>query len=80
MNSPVFIPARNDTASWKLLLNKCPKWMICMQFTKLVSHATPEEASHLFSHPACMEACKKVAALPTPTPKQIKVQKTATTE
>lgn len=61
MNTPVLIPARNDVESWKMLLNKCPPWLLCMQFTKSVTRgSTRPEGLRVFTHPACVKACKQV--------------------
>lgn len=60
MNNPVLIPARSDIQSWKTILDRCPKWLLCMEFTKAVSKSEKNDTMQVFFHPACVNACQKV--------------------
>ena len=61
MNTPVLIPAAKDVQSWKLLLNRCPKWLLSMQFTKEVTRGKEREGGlAVFAHPSCVKACEEV--------------------
>ena len=74
MNTPVLIPARNDVQSWKTLLDRCPKWLLCMEFTKAVSRSEKNDTMQAFFHPSCVSACQKVVDkakdAPRPSPKK----------